>query len=209
MTETAHPSGDGAGSDVPYQRTPQESVRGGPQGSQQAESTLWKGHPALRSTFYHWILAIAVTYGIHLAFPYIQAGLAGAGNGLLTEDQMASVLYWSHLLYALPALYVGIKTLARFLVSYELTTQRIIIRTGLLVRRRNEVALHRIRDYQVEKPIYWGILGIGYALIISRDEAIPNLRMGPIPHTSAVLDQIREAAFAYQREMGYREFESW
>jgi len=205
MTETTGNAGNEAGGDIPYQRTAQSG------GQTSAETTLWKGNPALRSTFYHWIVAIAVTYGIHWAFPVIQSGItaAGEGTGLVSEAQLAQILYWSHALYALPALYVGIKTLARFLISYELTSQRIIVRTGLLIRRRNEIALHRIRDYVVEKPIYWGILGIGYAVIDSRDEAIPSLKMGPIPRTAAVVDQVREAAFAYKREMGFREFESW
>lgn len=204
MAETT----SGSEGEIPYQRTEQRPP--GSSAGPSAETGLWKGHPALRATFYQWILAIAITYGLFWAFPHFQAALVSGADALtLSPGQTESVLFWSHLVLALPAVIMIIKTSMRLLTSYELTSQRLIIRTGLLVRRRNEVALHRIRDYQVEKPIYWGILGIGYLLILSRDETMPNLKLGPVARPTEVIDRIREAAFAYMREMGYREFESW
>ena len=52
---------------------------------------------------------------------------------------------------------------------YEITTQRLKIKTGIFIKRIDEIELYRIRDVRVDFSLLNQITGIGYITILSSD----------------------------------------
>lgn len=144
------------------------------------ETTIWKIHTALRATFYIWVLAVVL------------AVLIGLIGGPLAAVPLVLALVW---------------TAWRWLTSYELTTERLIIRSGFLVRRREEVELFRVRDFSLSRPLHWLVLGLGTVGLTTRDQSAPNILIGPIAAPETRLDELRRATVARQNRVRFREVE--
>ncbi|MGO4129165.1 PH domain-containing protein [Inquilinus sp. YAF38] len=144
------------------------------------ESTIWKIRTSLRASLYGWIVAIVL------------AVLLGLLAGPLAAIPIVLALVW---------------TAWRWLTSYELTTERLIIRSGLLVRKREEVELFRVRDFSLSRPLQWMVLGLGTVGLTTRDQSAPNILIGPIAEPDAKLDDLRRATVARQNRVRFREVE--
>jgi uncharacterized membrane protein YdbT with pleckstrin-like domain len=144
------------------------------------ETVIWKIRTALRATFYAWVVAIVL------------AVLLGLLSGPLAAVPIVLVLLW---------------TGWRWLTSYELTTERLIIRSGFLVRKREEVELFRVRDFSLSRPLQWLVLGLGTIGLTTRDQSAPNILIGPISQPETRLDELRRATVARQNRVRFREVE--
>lgn len=58
---------------------------------------------------------------------------------------------------------------------YRVTTRRIVIESGVLSKRMEQVDLYRINDYTVERPFLQRLLGTGNILLKSMDKSTPEL----------------------------------
>jgi uncharacterized membrane protein YdbT with pleckstrin-like domain len=145
------------------------------------EPTIWKVRISPLADLYFWILAIAIAIVLALVYP------PGAAVPIIV------MIGW---------------TLWRLLTSWELTSERLIRRTGLLVRHREEVELFRIRDFELRRPLQWMILGLGIIRIATRDMTAPEMIIGPISDPEARLDALRRAAMERQEKVRFREIET-
>lgn len=144
------------------------------------ETAIWKIRTALRASFYVWVLAIVL------------AVLLGMVGGPLA---------------AVPVILAVVWTAWRWLTSYELTSERLIIRSGLLVRKREEIELFRVRDFSLSRPLQWLVLGLGTVGLTTRDQSAPNILIGPISMPETRLDELRKATVARQNRVRFREVE--
>jgi membrane protein YdbS with pleckstrin-like domain len=60
---------------------------------------------------------------------------------------------------------------------YRVTTRRIVIESGVLSKRMEQVDLYRINDYTVERPFLQRLLGTGNILLRSMDKTTPELNL--------------------------------
>jgi uncharacterized membrane protein YdbT with pleckstrin-like domain len=111
------------------------------------------------------------------------------------------------LLAAIPLLVALIWTLLTKLTSYELTTERLIVRSGLINRKREEIELFRLRDFTLNRPFWWLILGLGTITVTTSDATTPTLCIGPIAEPEARLDALRRATVDRQRRVRFRDVE--
>lgn len=58
-------------------------------------------------------------------------------------------------------------------ISYELTTERLIIYEGILTRRRKQIELYRVHDMEVISPLYLNVFGLSNIVIHSSDATDP------------------------------------
>lgn len=144
------------------------------------ETVIWKLRTALRASFYVWVIAIVL------------AVLLGMVGGPLA---------------AVPVILAVVWTAWRWLTSYELTSERLIIRSGLLVRKREEIELFRVRDFSLSRPLQWLVLGLGTIGLTTRDQSAPNILIGPIAMPETRLDELRKATVARQNRVRFREVE--
>ena len=74
---------------------------------------------------------------------------------------------------------------------YELTTERLRIRQGVLNKELDELELYRVRDYRLEQPFWLRIFSLGNITLRSSDTSHPFIVLHAIRNGEAVREQIR------------------
>lgn len=144
-----------------------------------AEAVLWQGHTSQWIHFWYYftcgVLAAACLAGIPFS------------GGLSAIGLVVPLIMW----------------LAQWFVTrstqYELTSQRLRVRTGILNRRLDEIELFRVRDYVMDQPLFLRLLGRGNLTIVSSDATTPELKIQAIGQVEAVREQLR-AAVQHERD---------
>ena len=163
-----------------------ETIR---QSADDPEHDLWKGGFSPKAMIGYWLLAgvvtiVAVVAGVIFKdHPLVLIiGLAVAGS-----------------LWLAVALYLLYQRLG---VDYQLTTQRLIQRTGILTRVTNRVEVIDIDDVQFTQNIVERFLGVGTIRILSSDISDPKLVMIGIDDVKNVADTIDNVRRDERRRRG-------
>ncbi|MBW4080036.1 PH domain-containing protein [Paenibacillus sp. S150] len=83
---------------------------------------------------------------------------------------------------------VGLNT-----TKYIITSQRIMVKTGLIGKNIEEIELLRVNDFSVAQSIPQRILGIGTLTVFSDDASSPQLLFRKIRKAQSVKDILRQA----------------
>ena len=154
-----------------------ESVRSSPD---DPEHDLWKGGFSPKAMIFYWLIAgvatiAALVAGIFAAHPVVWI----IGIALAFSLWTAFALY---LLYQ------------RLSVEYQLTTQRLFHRKGILARVTNRVEVIDIDDVQFSQNLVERFLGIGTIRILSTDLSDPKLIMigiDDVKNVADIIDKVR------------------
>lgn len=76
-------------------------------------------------------------------------------------------------------------------IRYELTTERLRLREGVLNRLLNEVELYRVRDYRLEQPLFLRLFSLGNIIIRTTDATHPIVTLRAIRDPEGVLELVR------------------
>lgn len=76
---------------------------------------------------------------------------------------------------------------------YKVTNQRIIVRTGLIGKKIEEIELIGVKDISVTQSMADRILGVGSITILSTDKTTPELILDDVKDVQSVKDIIRNA----------------
>ena len=126
------------------------------------------------------------------------------------------VLYDGHpaLVPSLGALVLAIFTLGLWLIPlwwisrgrhYRLTTKRVVVETGILNKRLEQVDLYRVSDYTVLRPISQRLLGTGNLILKTLDTSSPEAAVANIKtDVVALYERIRAATEAEKKKRGVR-----
>ena len=105
--------------------------------------------------------------------------MPGAAEELLFEGRPALVPGIGALFLAI--LTLGISVLVAWYrtrgVHYRITSQRIIIETGVLSKHMEQLDLYRVVDYVVERPFGQRLLGTGNIVLEAMDKTTPEIRI--------------------------------
>jgi uncharacterized membrane protein YdbT with pleckstrin-like domain len=74
---------------------------------------------------------------------------------------------------------------------YELTTERLKLRAGVLNKVLDELELYRVRDYRLEQPFFLRIFGLGNIIIRTADNTHPVITLRAIRDGEHVLELVR------------------
>lgn len=90
-------------------------------------------------------------------------------------------------------------------VRYKVTTQRVIVESGILSKRMDQIDLYRIHDYTVERPFGQRLAGTGNLVLQTADRSTPAIRIGGV-HTDVVqlYEKLRKATESEKRRRGVR-----
>ena len=162
-----------------------EAVR---QSADDPENDLWKGGFSPKAMIGYWLLAAVVTVvAVVVGIVFNNAVVWIIGVALAGTLWLAFALY---LLYQ------------RLGVDYQLTTQRLIQRTGILTRVTNRVEVIDIDDVQFTQNIVERFLGVGTIRILSSDISDPKLVMIGIDDVKNVADTIDNVRRDERRRRG-------
>lgn len=76
-------------------------------------------------------------------------------------------------------------------VKYELTTERLRTRHGVLNKELEELELYRVRDYKLERPLILRMFSLGNIMITTTDVSQPIVILRGIRESEQVREQIR------------------
>ena len=62
-------------------------------------------------------------------------------------------------------------------IHYRVTTQRVVMETGVLSKRMDQLDVYRITDYSVEIPFGQRLMGTGNLVLKSMDPTTPEVRL--------------------------------
>lgn len=88
---------------------------------------------------------------------------------------------------------------------YELTTERLKYRHGVLNKQLDEIELYRVRDYKFEQPLWLRLFGLGNIRLRTSDQSQPGFVLNAIRDGEAITDQMRNAVEACRIKKGVRE----
>ncbi len=91
-----------------------------------------------------------------------------------------------------------------FSTQYEITTQRIKVRKGMLNRQADEAELIRVRDVRVEQSLTDRGLGIGNVTILTDDSLDGAIVLQKVQDPNGLKELIRRAVQDEQQRRGVR-----
>lgn len=115
---------------------------------------------------------------------------------------IVSFILWSWTL--LIPIIIYLKT--RFTV-YEVTDQRIKLKTGILNQEIDECELYRVRDYKIVKPFFQRIFGLGKIELVTSDRSNSNINLNGIKDPENLYNLIRDNVEKTRRKTGTRELD--
>jgi uncharacterized membrane protein YdbT with pleckstrin-like domain len=123
-----------------------------------------------------------------------------------------SLAGWGTLLLCLVGigfLIVLVKWLENVCTLYELTDQRLIIRTGILSKSIDEIELYRVKDIRMTYSLIGGWVGIGTIFLISSDETTRRapLVIRDIADAERRREAIRDLVDKARQKRGVRELD--
>ena len=90
---------------------------------------------------------------------------------------------------------------------YELTSERLKLRRGVLNKHLDEVELYRVRDYQLEQPFFLRLFGLGNILLRTSDRSHPSVRLRAIRDGEQLYERLRAAVEDSRARKGVRELD--
>jgi uncharacterized membrane protein YdbT with pleckstrin-like domain len=91
--------------------------------------------------------------------------------------------------------------------KYELTTERLRLRRGVLNKQLDEIELYRVRDYKFEQPFFLRLFGLGNITLRTSDRSHPVLRLRAIRNGEQLYEQVRAAVEECRTTKGVRELD--
>jgi uncharacterized membrane protein YdbT with pleckstrin-like domain len=90
-------------------------------------------------------------------------------------------------------------------VHYRITTQRVVVETGLLGKRLDQIDLYRIHDYVVERPLGQRMAGTGNIVLQTVERSTPAVRLSGLSTDVVHLyERLRRATEAEKQRRGVR-----
>jgi uncharacterized membrane protein YdbT with pleckstrin-like domain len=104
---------------------------------------------------------------------------------------------------------LGLWLLPRFWRSlglhYRITSRRIVVETGVLSKRMEQIDLYRVNDYTVDRPFLQRLLGTGNLLLRTFDKTTPELRIREIKtDVVSLYERLRQATEKDRAARGVR-----
>ena len=77
-------------------------------------------------------------------------------------------------------------------IRYELTTERLKVRQGVLNKELDEIELYRVRDYRLEQPFWLRLFSLGNIVLRTTDESNPYIELRAVREAENVYELARK-----------------
>jgi membrane protein YdbS with pleckstrin-like domain len=167
------------------------------------EETLWHGTPSPKVL----IGRAAGLLSIAIAIPVLAHVLASFTADLAAQSRIVAVGWWIAIaLFLVQTIRLGIALLRIRSTTYTITSQRIIIESGVLSKAVREIDLRTIDDTQFFQSATHRLLGIGDVTLVSADRTMPTFVLRDAPDPRALRELIRSHAYRVsQRQLFTRQ----
>lgn len=146
------------------------------------ETTIWRGTPSQ-----------LINFPVFLVCALAAGALLGVGGVLLYHHTIARA---AGIAIAATALIPLAISFGKWLVvrcrRYELTTERLLLTSGVFSRDSQALELYRVKDYSLAEPLLLRLFGLGDITLATHDESNPTLTLRAVPGAQALRDDIRK-----------------
>jgi uncharacterized membrane protein YdbT with pleckstrin-like domain len=97
------------------------------------------------------------------------------------------LLFW----LVFPLFIIVWKWLDTRFTTYELTTERLRTRHGILTRHTDEIELYRVRDFRLIEPLFLRMFSLGNIVLETSDRSHPEITLRAIPNGEMLRDNLR------------------
>lgn len=84
---------------------------------------------------------------------------------------------------------------------YKITNQRIVVNTGLIGKKQEEIELYRVKDYKVTQTLSERLINVGNLIIIAADSTTPRVILSNIKNPNEVKEILRKAVLDCKQKM--------
>jgi uncharacterized membrane protein YdbT with pleckstrin-like domain len=160
------------------------------------ERTVWEGSPSQ-----------VINLTQYLLWGGVFAVLVVAGTFIVSSMGTASpaVIVLACVVASVPVMIAIWKWLVVANTRYELTTQRLRTRRGVLNKHLDELELYRVRDYKLEQPLFLRLFSLSSVILQTSDRSNPELMLRAIPRGDTLREQMRTYVEAARMRRGVRE----
>jgi uncharacterized membrane protein YdbT with pleckstrin-like domain len=147
-----------------------------------AERSLWQGGYSPKAMYGTWLISAVLTIGTIVVI------------ALTASDQQTVWMIAGSIVILWWCAVIAVYLYRRFSVHYELTTQRFVHQTGLLVRRTDRIEVIDIDDVSYTQGIIQRMLGVGTIMITGSDRSHPELKLqgiDKVPEIASLIDDVR------------------
>ena len=141
---------------------------------QENERIVWEGHPSLLLGIRTWV-ACGILIIMGFAIP-MNLGKAWG-------------IFFACLFLAL--LLGMLEYLSIISIHYEITNQRLKIRTGIFSRTHNETEMYRIKDIKLDEPFLYRLFGLGKIILYTSDKTSEVILLSGLNNADQIKEQIR------------------
>ncbi len=152
-----------------------------------AEASLWKGHTSQWVHFWYYFFCLLLAAAAIGGIPFT-AGMSAIG-------------------LVLPLILWLVRWWITKSTSYELTSQRLKIGTGILNRKLDELELFRVKDYAMDQPLFLRLVGLGNLTLVTSDASTPTVAIRAIANVEDVREKLRNAVQAERDRKRVREMD--
>jgi uncharacterized membrane protein YdbT with pleckstrin-like domain len=152
-----------------------------------AETFLWKGHTSQWVHFWYYLFCSLLAGAAIGGIPFT---LGLSAIGLVVPLFMWLVRWW-----------------ITKCTSYELTSQRLKISSGILNRKLDELELFRVKDYAMDQPLFLRMVGLGNLTLVTSDASSPAVTISAIANVEDVREKLRNAVQAERDRKRVREMD--
>jgi uncharacterized membrane protein YdbT with pleckstrin-like domain len=94
------------------------------------------------------------------------------------------------------------------MTEYELTSQRLVLRSGVFNRKTEEIELYRVRDSSLDEPLLLRLFGAGNIVLYAIDTSAPTIVLRGVRGAAEVRQKLRAAVEATRDQKRVRSIEA-
>ena len=92
--------------------------------------------------------------------------------------------------------------------KYELTDQRLMLHSGVLSKRTDEVELYRVKDTRFDQPFLLRLVGLGNVVLYTTDTTTPTVTIHAVKGAKELREKVRSLVESRRDNKRVRSFES-
>tara|TARA_B100001109_G_C18731052_1_gene411981 strand:+ start:152 stop:550 length:399 start_codon:yes stop_codon:yes gene_type:complete len=125
---------------------------------------------------------------------------------ILWEDRPSQILnFWTYILFFWTIIFPVIAYLNTRFTKYELNSERLKIKKGILSQNIEETELYRVKDYSIFKPFFLRLFGLGHLVLTTSDKNNKYVQLSAIKDVEKIKDIIREHVEKSRKRTGTKE----
>jgi uncharacterized membrane protein YdbT with pleckstrin-like domain len=116
---------------------------------------------------------------------------------------LAGLTFW----LVIPLIWAAYRYLRTSMHRYELTDQRLLEYSGIVVKRIESLELYRVVDIRVDGTVLQSLFGRGQVRLMTSDQSTPQVTLNAVAAPAEVASRVREAVERCRVAKGARAFD--